>query len=227
MPKRDMGQASWYNFTAYRASALASRPCKASFIFPPTRSGAGGLSMETPWFSRLLWFSRQFPRNRVLIDRLRGEIVAAARDPVLFTDYGIEDSLEGRFEALALHAALVLRHLNRRKPPAPEMAQDLTDSLFRSFDGALREIGVGDTIVPKRMRAIAEAFLGRATAYDLALDGGTPTLAGALARNVYDGHGNADRLARYVEAANQVLAKAPLEAFMAGPVPFPRPSAIR
>ena len=60
--------------------------------------------------------------NRDLIDRLRGEIVAAARDPVLFTEYGIEDSLEGRFEVLALHSALVLRHLNRMKPPAPEMA---------------------------------------------------------------------------------------------------------
>jgi cytochrome b pre-mRNA-processing protein 3 len=45
--------------------------------------------------------------NRDLIDRLRGEIVAAARDPVLFTEYGIEDSLQGRFEALTLHAALV------------------------------------------------------------------------------------------------------------------------
>ena len=107
--------------------------------------------------------------NRDLIDRLRGEIVAAARDPVLFTEYGIEDSLEGRFEVLALHSALVLRHLNRMKPPAPEMAQDLTDSLFRSFDGALREMGIGDTGVPKRMRTIAEAFLGRAGAYDLSL----------------------------------------------------------
>jgi cytochrome b pre-mRNA-processing protein 3 len=164
--------------------------------------------------------------NRDLIDRLRGEIVAAARDPVLFTEYGIEDSLEGRFEVLALHAALVLRHLNRMKPPAPEMAHDLTDSLFRSFDGALREMGIGDTGVPKRMRTIAEAFLGRAGAYDRALNGGTPGLAAALARNVYDGRGNPDRLARYVEAANQALAHASLEAFTSGPVPFPRPSAI-
>jgi cytochrome b pre-mRNA-processing protein 3 len=164
--------------------------------------------------------------NRNLIDRLRGEIVAAARDPVLFTEYGIEDSLEGRFEALALHAALVLRRLNRMKPPAPAMAQDLTDAIFRSFDIALREMGVGDTGLRKRMRSFAEAFLGRATAYDLALNGGTPGLAATLARNIYDGRGNPDRLARYVEAANQALANTPLEAFLAGPVPFPRPSII-
>jgi|GEM_PF-2890749 len=126
--------------------------------------------------------------NRDLIDRLRGEIVAAARDPVLFTEYGIEDSLQGRL-ALALHAALILRQLNRSKPPAPEMAQDLTDAIFLSFDTALQEMGVGDTGLRTRMRTIAEAFRGRATAYDLALSGGTPQLTAALARNVYDGHG--------------------------------------
>ena len=165
--------------------------------------------------------------NRNLIDRLHGEIVAAARDPVLFVEYGIEDSMEGRFEALTLLAALVLRRLHRLKPPAPQVAQDLTDSLFRSFDSALRETGIGDTRLAKRMRSLAEAFLGRAAAYDLALDSGVPGLAAALARNVYDGRGNPERLARYVEAAWQALANAPLEAFIAGPVPFPRPSTIR
>ena len=73
---------------------------------------------------------------------------------------------------------------------------------------------------------MAEAFLGRATAYDLALRGTSPQLAAALARNVYDNRGNPERLARYVAAANEGLANASLEVFMAGPVPFPRPSAI-
>ena len=164
--------------------------------------------------------------NRQLIDRLRGEIVAAARDPVLFTEYGIEDNLEGRFEAIALHAVLVLRRLNRMPPLGPEIAQDLTDALFHSFDAALREMGVGDTGVPKRMRRMAEAFLGRATAYDLALRGTSAQLAAALARNVYDNRANPERLARYVAAADERLANASLEVFMAGPVPFPRPSAV-
>ena len=165
--------------------------------------------------------------NRQLIDRLSGEIVAAARDPVLFTEYGIDDSLEGRFEAVTLHAVLVLRRLNRIDPPAPEIARDLTDAIFRSFEIALREMGVGDISVPKRMKTIAGAFLGRAAAYDRALRGGAPALKAALARNVFDGRGNPERLARYVEAASQALAEASLEAFTLGPVPFPRPSAIR
>jgi cytochrome b pre-mRNA-processing protein 3 len=165
--------------------------------------------------------------NRQLIDRLSGEIVAAARDPVLFTEYGIDDSLEGRFEAVTLHAVLVLRRLNRIDPPAPEIARDLTDAIFRSFEIALREMGVGDISVPKRMKTIAGAFLGRASAYDMALRGDAPALKAALARNVYDGRKNPDRLARYVETANEALAEASLEAFTLGRVPFPEPAAVR
>lgn len=161
--------------------------------------------------------------NLQLIGRLSGEIVAAARDPVLFTEYGIDDSLDGRFEAVTLHAVLVLRRLNRMDPPAPEIAQDLTDAIFRSFEIALREMGVGDIGVPKQMKTTAEAFFGRAGAYDRALRGGAP----GLARNVYDGRKNPDRLGRYVETANEALAKVSLDAFTLGPVPFPAPAAVR
>ena len=164
--------------------------------------------------------------NRQLIARLSGEIVAAARNPVLFTEYGIEDSLEGRFEAVTLHAVLVLRRLNRMDPPAPEIAQELTDATFRSFEIALREMGVGDISVPKHMKTIAGAFFGRAWAYDRALRGGAPLLNAALARNVYDGRKNPERLARYVETANEALAAASLEVFALGQVPFPEPAAI-
>jgi cytochrome b pre-mRNA-processing protein 3 len=172
---------------------------------------------------------RNFQRsaNRQMIGRLSGEIVAAARDPVLFTEYGIKDSLEGRFEAVTLHAVLVLRRLNHMDPPAPEIAQDLTDAIFRSFEIALREMGVGDISVPKQMKTIAGAFFGRAGAYDRAMRGGVPGLNEALARNVYDGRKNPDRLARYVETANEALAKVSLDAFTLGPVPFPEPAAVR
>ena len=120
--------------------------------------------------------------NRRLIDRLHGEIVAAARDPVLFTQYGVADDLDGRFESVALHAALVLRRLNLLPPPGPQIAQDLADAVFQHFDIALREMGVGDISVPKRMKTLAEAFLGRAAAYDRALAAGHAALCAALPR---------------------------------------------
>jgi cytochrome b pre-mRNA-processing protein 3 len=88
-------------------------------------------------------------------------------------------------------------------------------------------MGVGDISVPKRMKSVAGAFLGRAAAYDMALRRGTPALKASLARNVYDGRKNPDRLARYVETANEALVEASLEAFTQGPVPFPEPAAVR
>jgi cytochrome b pre-mRNA-processing protein 3 len=190
---------------------------------PIAGHGARGLPLEgdNMVFQRF-WRSA----NRQLIDRLSGEIVAAARDPVLFTEYGIEDSMEGRFEAVTLHAVLVLRRLNRMDPPAPEIAQDLTDAIFHSFEIALREMGVGDISVPKQMKTFAGAFFGRAGAYDRALRGGAPGLNAALARNVYNGRKNPDRLARYVVASNEALAKVSIEAFTLGPVPFPEPAAV-
>jgi cytochrome b pre-mRNA-processing protein 3 len=163
--------------------------------------------------------------NRALIDRLSGEIVAAARRPALFIEYGIEDSVNGRFEALTLHAALALRRLNRLPPPGPEVAQDLTDAIFRSFDAGLRERGVGDLRVPRQMKTFAAAFLGRAAAYDQALNGAAQRLPAALLRNVYAGHGNPDRLARYVKAAAAALDKAALGDFFAAGITFPDPSA--
>lgn len=164
--------------------------------------------------------------NRKVIERLHGEIVDAARNRSLFTEYAIEDSFEGRFESIALHASLVLRRLNAMAAPAPAMAQDLADAQFRHFEIALREIGIGDVSVPKRMKTLAEAFLGRAAAYDQALRAGAPALKAALARNVYCNHENPGRLARYVAAMHLALEKAPLEAFATGPVPFPEPSTI-
>ncbi len=174
------------------------------------------------------WRPRLFSRssNRRLIDRLPGEIVAAARNRVLFTDFGIEDTFEGRFDSVVLHAALVLRRLRALPDPGPDVAQDLADTLFRNFEVALREIGVGDANVPKRMKTMAEAFLGRGRAYDEALRGDRADLEAALQRNVYAGRGDARQLAAYVLAAEAALAEAGIEAFTIGPVPFPEASVL-
>ncbi len=174
------------------------------------------------------WKARLFgaSSNRVVIDRLHGEIVAAARNPVLFTVFGIEDTFEGRFESVVLHASFVLRRLRGLPSPAPDIAQDLADALFRHFEVALREIGVGDGAVPKKMKGLAEAFLGRGLAYDEALRGNPSDIAAVLRRNVYAGQKDGEPLAAYVRALELALAAAPLEAFIMGPVPFPSPAAV-
>lgn len=142
--------------------------------------------------------------NRALIDKVHGKIVAAARQPVLYLEYGVPDTREGRFEMVALHAVLLLRRLRGCAAPGPAMAQAVSDAVFRNFDANLREMGVGDPSVPKRIKSLAEAFMGRCTAYEAALaQPGPAVLEAALLRNVYAPHGSgmAGRLARYVHVS--------------------------
>ena len=104
-------------------------------------------------------------RNRPLIDRLHGEIMAGARQPVFFVEYGVADTLEGRFEILCLVSTIALRAMSALPEPGPGIAQEVTDSLFAHFDVALREIGIGDVTVPKRMKKMASGYMGRSSAY--------------------------------------------------------------
>ena len=143
--------------------------------------------------------------HRVLIDRLHAEIVAAARQPALYRAYGVADTLDGRFELLALHAGLLLRRLAAAPAPGPAVAQGLSNEVFANFDAGLRETGVSDIGVPKKMKKFAEAFLGRNAAYEKAMAEGDDALRAALARNVYAGAGDAARLTRYVRSTVERL----------------------
>ncbi|MBV9218289.1 MAG: ubiquinol-cytochrome c chaperone [Methylobacteriaceae bacterium] len=166
--------------------------------------------------------------NREVIERLHGEIVAAARHPALYRACGVADTFEGRFEMLVLHAVLVLRRLRQFEAPGPDIAQDLVNAVFAHFDATLREMGLGDLAVPKRMKMLAEGFFGRAAAYAAALDAGDESeLAAALARNVFGGRADRpdiDPLERYVRAAAVALAALPVGAFVAGEIRFADPA---
>lgn len=166
---------------------------------------------------------RKDPR-RTTIASLYKRIATASRAPGLYAALGIPDTLEGRFEALSLHMVLALRALRGLPRPADEVAKDLTDAFFRDMDASLREMGVGDTVVPKRMKKVAESFYGRAHAYDLPLNGADEAgLALALGRNVYGSEAPAHSLARYALAADHGLKAVDLDTLLeTGPV-FPKP----
>lgn len=157
------------------------------------------------------------------IETLYGAIVAQARNPLFFRDHGVPDTVHGRFEMVVLHAFLVLHRLKEESEERRQLGQALFDMLFLDFDRGLRELGVSDTKVPKKIREMGESFYGRVQAYDKALAGGDgETLEAALARNVLaDLSADTHVLAAYVRQAAAALAAQPYELFLAGDIAFP------
>lgn len=134
-----------------------------------------------------------------------------ARATELFESCGIPDTLDGRFDALALHAALAIDRL-RSEPDGEVLAQAFFDAMFRHLDLTLREIGVQDLGVGRRIKIMAEGLHGRALAYREALAGAPHLLAEVLRRNAYGGTPPTDehavsRLDAYVRAFAKKLAK--------------------
>lgn len=169
---------------------------------------------------------RRADRRRRTIQSLHQRIGEAARRPGLYTALGVPDTVEGRFEGLSLHVILVLRRLGQLPPPAADVAQDLVDSVFMQLDASLRELGIGDMGVPKRIKKLGASFYARAGAYGAALDtGDRGALADTLARNVLDGTEleAARPLAAYVEAAAAALAEQDLDSLLGEGPRFPEP----
>jgi cytochrome b pre-mRNA-processing protein 3 len=168
----------------------------------------------------------------VLLSRLRheragfslyGTAVAAARNPYLYTTLGVPDTLDGRFDLIGVHVFLLIRRLRALKPPGPALAQAVFDAMFSDMDVNLREIGVGDLSVGRKVRAMWEAFHGRASAYQAAIEQDEAALSAALARNVWRGgepDARSDALARIVMRQDAALAAADPAGILSGIVAF-------
>jgi cytochrome b pre-mRNA-processing protein 3 len=156
--------------------------------------------------------------------------VAQARQPGFFLHCGVPDTVDGRFDMISLHVHVVLRRLRQGGETAAETAQAVFDAMFADMDRSLREMGVGDLGVGRRVKAMARAFYGRVAAYDAGLDGGAGALEDALKRNVFRAAepvpGAPAILAAYMRRAARGLANQPLDALLAGRVAFgPAPAA--
>ncbi|MBZ9673346.1 ubiquinol-cytochrome C chaperone family protein [Mesorhizobium sp. ES1-3] len=174
-------------------------------------------------FQRL--FGRERHANRAITEALYAQIVAAARQTVFYSHWNVPDTPLGRFEMLSLHMFLVQHRMRGEDGVAQEIAQVLIDEFFLDVDHSLRELGIGDVGVPKRMKKLAKMFYGRTAAYDDALERNDHDgLTAALARNVRpdaDAWPEASRLAGYVASASRQLSAQPTESIAAGTVAFP------
>lgn len=152
------------------------------------------------------------------------EVAGQARQPVFYRHGGVPDNLDGRFDMLALHMFLVLRRLGAKHcgSDAAELAQNLFDVMFGDMDRSLREMGVGDLTVGKRIREMSEAFYGRVEAYEAGLQAVDENVAlmAALARNLYRGHAPAEgrlaQMAIYMRQAAEALAAQADDDLLAG-----------
>ena len=159
---------------------------------------------------------------RVAGRALYAAVVDKARSPVLFHDLGIPDTVEGRFESYSLHVFLLLERFKAQGEQAAEVSQALCDTYISALDNTLREMGMGDEGVSKRMRRLGEAFYGRIRSYEAALAPlpDTAALEAMLVRTVYadaDASG-APRMAAYIVAQRLTLAGQPTERLCAGEV---------
>jgi len=160
---------------------------------------------------------------RGTIEAIYGMIVTQARDPLFYQDLGVPDTVDGRFDLL-LHLWLLLRRL-RSVEGSRALSQALFDHFCNDMDANLREMGVGDLAVPKRMQAVGEAFYGRTAAYDLAVEDGDEALASAICRNILNGEQieHARQLAVYARTAGARLTQTEDAALLSASWKFPSP----
>lgn len=154
--------------------------------------------------------------------RLYEAIVAAARHVRFYENMGIADTIDGRFEMIVLHLFLVLNRL--KGEGVEDVRQNLTDEFFADMDRSLRELGVSDVAVGKKVRKIAESYYGRVTAYDRALSSGPKMLEEAVSRNIYPEGAPEDSIRAmtgYFSDAVKHLGAISLEQILLGELRFP------
>ncbi len=178
----------------------------------------------------LKWLQARRQRQDVA-SRLYNGLVAHARQPEFYLSYGVPDSMLGRFEMICLHAFLLFRRLGQTDNAGRELAQNVHDLMFADFDRTLREQGIGDMGIGKRIKKLARNLYGRIDAYDKGLAGGATELSDALQRNLYASATASDdeiaAMIAYMHDAIEHLDAQPTPALMSGQAVFPDVAAQR
>ncbi len=129
---------------------------------------------------------RKKNNNQAIVERQYSTLTAAARMPEFYETMNVPDTVMGRFEMLSLVMILFFRRTRASGTSGQEIAQEIVDAFFQDIDYSIRELGIGDNSVPKRMKKLAGMFYGRLEAYSKAMDAGNgEELATALSRNIH------------------------------------------
>ncbi len=156
------------------------------------------------------------------------KLVEQARHPSFYTEFSVEDTIEGRFDMILLHLFLVDDRLEKAGDTCIKLRRTIHEAMVTDLDRSFREIGVGDMSVGKEMKKVGNAWLGRHTAYAKAFaeEADSAELIEALTNNVFGGNSgqSAAELASYARTAKQLLRLAETETITSGNLVFPEPS---
>ncbi|MGI9426495.1 MAG: ubiquinol-cytochrome C chaperone family protein [Hyphomicrobiaceae bacterium] len=176
----------------------------------------------------LEWLAQRRSRKRTA-QNLYGSIVALSRRDEFYADFGVPDTVEGRFEILVIHMFLILDRLRQDGAQSNPLAQELVDAFFADMDTTIRQLGVGDFSVPKKMRHLAEVFDQRLHGYRGAAEAAPgDQLRHLLVENLElkdtGKNSSAGRLEKYIFESMQRLARQTtgevIEGLIAGTTPF-------
>lgn len=146
-------------------------------------------------------------------------IVAQSRRPVAYAEWGVPDTVTGRFDMISLHLALLFRRLSGESDAARQFSQDVFDLFFKDMDRSLREMGAGDLAVPKKIKTMSTLFYGLVDKVVRALDtADAAALEEVLVRNVFGGEptSGAAPLAAYLMKLDGIVAAQSADAILAG-----------
>jgi cytochrome b pre-mRNA-processing protein 3 len=159
---------------------------------------------------------------------LYGSIVAQARQTYFYSDLKVKDTVEGRFDMIIIHAFLLFHRLKNEDENARQLSQTVFDTMFKDLDQSLREMGVGDMGIGRRIKKMASSFYGRVSVYDKALEAeDNGELEQVIARNVFNkSHPDAlvlKQLGSYMRTNVEKLKLTSLDGLLSGKISFVNP----
>lgn len=174
---------------------------------------------------------RKRNHNQIIVVRQYEVLTSMARQAVFYTDYDVPDTVMGRFELLSVMMILFFRRTRSSVTSGQELAQEIVDAFFEDIDYSIRELGIGDNSIPKRMKKLAGMFYGRLESYATAMDGNDrAALAVALRRNIYpkadENAASMDALAGWMIAAEAHLATVTEDHIATGSATLPLPERL-
>ena len=171
----------------------------------------------------LRWFKKR-NRARATAVQLYGSSVTQARRETFYASWGVPDTVEGRYEVIAMHLCLLALRLQREGEAGDELARLVFEAFVTEIDDSMREQGVADLKVPGRVRKAATGLYDRFEDYRDALNLPEPeALERALAGHFAGLTGSAvdcQAIAAYMRCCARGLAEQPAQELFCGDVSF-------